>query len=154
MPNLWKAYRIDFASTGSTSAGLGLTPSASWEWIGNAWKRRARADSPIDVSDATGRIFMQVDTASTDLQGQNIAASADINVLACAVPEASTAIFGGRFDSSSVGYFFMMNGIADNLRKSINITSTFIDTLPTFKLRYDRNTTMSGYCTVCISFKI
>lgn len=96
---------------------------------------------------------MQVDTASTDLQGQNIATSADINILACGVPEASTGVFGGRFDNSSAGYFYMLNGIADNLRKSINITSTFIDTLPAFKLRYDRNTTAAGYCTVVVSFK-
>lgn len=96
---------------------------------------------------------MQVDTASTDLQGQNAATSADINILACPIPEASTAVFGGRFDSSSLGYFQMVNGIGDNLRKSINLTSTFAETIPAFKLRYDRNTTVAGYCTVVISFR-
>ena len=149
----WQFYRVNFASTGSTTQGLGLTPASSWKWDNEEWARRNRADAPIDVTDKSGRIFLQVDTASTDLQGQNAATSADVNFLACAVPAASTGVFGGRFDSSSLGYFYMLNAIGDNLRKSVNVSSTFSDTVPAFRVRYDRNTSNAGYCTVFISFK-
>ena len=149
---LWKFYRVDFASTGSTTTANNQTPSNSFEWTRGQWVRR-RADSPIDVSNAISRIFMQIDTASTDI-GNNAASSADINILAAAIPDASTGIIGGRFDNSSLGYFQMINGIPDNLRKSVNLTSTFAETLPIFKLRYDRNvTSVDSYCSVFIGFK-
>lgn len=151
--NLWRYYRVDFASTGSTTTGLGLTPSNSWEWVADGWKRRSRADAPINVSDAKGRIFVQIDTLSTEL-GSNVATSADLNVAGAPVAEASTGTLGGRFDNSSLGYFQMITGIGDGIRISRNLSSSFMETIPPLiRFRYDRNTTVAAYSSVFISFK-
>ena len=149
MGYLWKHYRCDFtSSTGQDNQ----SPVASFEWTRGQWVRRGRADAPIDLTDAKGRIFMQVDTASTEA-GTNNTTSADINILAAAIPDSSTNTLGGRFDSSSLGYFAIVPAFGDNLRKSVNLTSTFADTVPIIKLRYDNNTTLAGACSVVISFR-
>lgn len=142
---MWEFYRFDFSSSGAT----GVTPSNSWQWnLGKqGWVKRI-ADAPIDVSDAELPLLIQTDTSSTDL-GVNNSTNTDINLVACAVNFASTATLGGRFDNASSGYYTEIKALPDGLINSQAITSC----PPMFKLRYDNNTTLAGYCTVLVSFR-
>lgn len=143
---MWEFYRFDFASsTGKT----GVVPSNAWQWIlgKQGWGKRL-ADAPIDVSDAELPLLIQTDTSSTDL-GINLATSTDINLAACAVNFASTGTFGGRFDNASSGYYTEIKALPTGLINS----QAIISCPPMFKLRYDNNTTLAGFCTVLVSFR-
>jgi hypothetical protein len=145
----WKFYRFDFqSSTGQDNQ----SPTASYKWEGSVWSKRSVADRPLDLTDKSGRLFMQIDTVSTQL-GANDTTSADINVLGASIPDASTGTIGGKFDSSTLGAFAVVAAFGDALIKSVNISSTFAESIPSMRLRYDNNTTKAGYCTVLVSFK-
>ena len=149
---IWKYYRYDFSS----SAGAdNRPPTNSFEWVGGEWKRRAIADALLDVTDAQSSVYFQIDTVST-INGDNASSSCDLNFLTSAIPDASTNTMGGKFDSSTAGYYTAVRGFVDGTIRSSNIISTSVygDTFPTLKLRYDNNTTKVGLCSVYISFAI
>lgn len=147
---IWKYYRYDFSS----SAGAdNQPPTNSFEWVRGEWKRRARADAPLDVTDAQSSVYFQIDTVSTE-NGDNASSNCDLNFLTSAVPDASTNTMGGKFDNSTLGYYTSLKNFNDGIIRSLNIISTKLygDTFPTLKLRYDNNTTKVGLCSVYISF--
>jgi len=142
---MWEYYRFDFNSSG----GTGKSPTNSWQWIlgKQDWVKRI-ADAPIDVSDAELPLFIQTDTSSSDL-GHNLSTNSDINIAANAVNFASTGTLGGRFDNASSGYYSEIKALPNDLINSQAIVSC----PPMFKLRYDNNTTLAGFCTVLVSFR-
>ena len=156
---LWNFYRCDFSSS---SGADNRSPNNSYVWdtATTNWKLRVPADTPIDLTDVDGKLFMQIDTASTE-NGSNVAASADINILAAAVAGASTAILGGRFDNSTAGAYGIIAAFGDALIKSYAIPSTVLGSAgatnailpPKIKLRYDNNSTLAGFCSVFVSFR-
>lgn len=149
---MWKKFRFDFNSS-SSATQTNQAPTASWEWdygldTDDKWRRRGRANAPIDLTDASGNIFLQIDTATTSL-GQNAVTSNDINIKGAAVNDASTSVFGGRFDSSSTAsYFTSVQAVGDTVIKSVGLTNV----PPSIRLSWDKNTTAIGFVTAVVSF--
>lgn len=146
MGGLWNYYRFDFTGT---TGGTGKAPANSyiWDMATANWKERI-ADAPIDVSDAHYPLFLQIDTASTDVYS-NASTNIDINIAGRAVNFGATGTLGCRFDNASSGYFSEIKANPDGLISSMALASS----PPMIKFRYDDNTTGIGAAHVFLSFK-
>ncbi len=150
---MWEKYRFDFNSSSSAASATNQSPITSWQWDHGAgpadkWRRRSRADAPVDLTDASGNIYLQIDTATTSL-GQNAVTSNDINIKGAPVNDATTAVFGGRFDTASTAaYYTSVQAVGDGVIKSVGLTNV----PPAIKISWDKNTTAIGFVTVFLSF--
>lgn len=142
-------YRFDFNSS-TTTVLTNQNPAVTWKWdvAASAWRRRKTIQAPIDLSDASGNIFLQVDTATTDL-GNNTVTNNDINVKGAAIYGTSTNTFGGKFDTASTSnYFTSVQAVGDNSIKSVALTNA----PPSIRLSWDKNTTAIGFVSVYVTF--
>ncbi len=165
---LWKYHRYDFVTVSGSSGNAGslyngikstgrygMSPYVEFEWddVNVSWVRQSPEDRPINLTDAESPIFIQYDTATTFLGG-NETANQSLNIASAPVGNPTTAGFQsatlGFSGSSSGNYYHSETGIPDGRIGSFALTNA----PPSIKLRVDNVTgSSSGYLTAFVSFK-